>query len=265
MLEVNNIEVTYNKVSVALRGISLFVPESKIIALLGTNGSGKTTTIKSILGLLKTEEGEIENGNIHFLEKQIDGLDTDTIVKMGIALVPEGRRIFINLSVEKNLRVGAYTRKNNKRAMAINMETVFKIFPLLVARRKMMAGYLSGGEQQMLALGRALMTDPVLLILDEPSLGLAPLVTNEIFQKLSDINRSQEAAILLVEQNANIALSMAEYGYILENGKIVMDGESKRLRDNEDVREFYLGVTEGSRRKNYSNVKHYKRRKRWLS
>ncbi len=264
MLKVNNIEVVYNEVILVLKGLSLQVEEGKIVALLGANGAGKSTTLKAISGLLKAEEGEVTDGDIYFGDERIDGKEPEEIVRLGIFQVMEGRRVFEDLTVEENLICGSYTRKD-KKGIKEDFEKVYHYFPRLKERRKQLAGYLSGGEQQMLAIGRALMARPQLMLLDEPSLGLSPLLVKEIFEIIRDINKKEGTTILLVEQNARIALSIADYGYIMENGKIVLDGEADKLRENEDVKEFYLGLTEVGSRKSYRDVKHYKRRKRWLS
>jgi branched-chain amino acid transport system ATP-binding protein len=264
MLNVNNIEVVYSDVILVLKGLSLTVPEGRIVALLGANGAGKSTTLKAISGLLKSEEGEVTDGEILFFGEKINGKDPEEIVRKGIFQVIEGRRVFEDLSVEENLRCGAYTRKDPK-GVKDDYERVYTYFPRLKERRKGLAGYLSGGEQQMLAIGRALMARPKLMLLDEPSLGLSPLLVREIFGIIKDINEKEGTTILLVEQNARVALSISSYGYIMENGKVVLDGETEKLIKNEDVKEFYLGMAEGGSRKSYRAVKHYKRRKRWLS
>jgi branched-chain amino acid transport system ATP-binding protein len=264
MLSVNNIEVIYNDVILVLKGLSLEVPENKIVALLGGNGAGKTTTLKAISGLLKSEEGKVVEGAISFLGQRIDGRDPEEIVRRGIFQVMEGRRVFEELTVDENLRAGSYTRRDAAEARK-DMDLVFEYFPTLTKRRKVNAGYLSGGEQQMLAIGRALMARPQLLLLDEPSLGLAPLLVMEIFEIIKRINQEEGTTILLVEQNARMALSIADHGYIMENGRIVLDDTADKLKANEDVKEFYLGLTEVGGRKNYRQVKHYRRRKRWLS
>ena len=263
MLMLNNVEVIYNDVILVLKGMSLEVPEGKIVGLLGSNGAGKSTTLKAVSGLLKPEDGEVTDGTIEFLGKQIQNGDAADIVQQGIFQVMEGRRVFVHLTVEENLVAGAYTRRDLKAASDIEM--VYNYFPRLKERRGQTAGYLSGGEQQMLAIGRALMARPRLMMLDEPSLGLAPLLVREIFGIIKRINQEQGTTILLVEQNANLTLSVADYAYIMESGRIVLAGYPQDLRDNADVREFYLGLTEVGQRKSYRDVKHYKRRKRWLS
>jgi branched-chain amino acid transport system ATP-binding protein len=264
MLDVNNIEVVYDDVILVLRGISLAVPERGIVALLGANGAGKSTALRAISGLLRLQHGEVTGGTVTFRGKPIHALGSAEVVREGISLVPEGRRVFGDLTVAENLLVGAHARRDRREVQA-DLARVFDHFPPLHARRSQRALFLSGGEQQMLAVGRALMARPRLIMLDEPSLGLAPLVVRNIFEFLRRINREDGTAILLVEQNARLALELASYGYILENGRIVLDGPSEKLLGNPDVREFYLGVTEDARRKSFADVKHYKRRKRWLS
>ncbi len=264
MLKVNNIEVVYSDVILVLKGLSLECEEGKITTLLGANGAGKSTTLKAISGLLKSEEGEVTEGTIEFMGQKINGIDPEKIVRMGIFQVMEGRRVFEDLTTLENLKCGAYTRKD-KAGVRRDLDLVFDYFPRLKERRNMLAGYLSGGEQQMLAIGRALMARPKLLLLDEPSLGLAPLLVREIFEIIRKINEEEKTTILLVEQNANLALQVATYGYIMENGKVVLDGPSQKLRENEDVKEFYLGISEGGTKRSFKNAKHYKRRKRWLS
>ncbi len=264
MLWLNNIEVIYEDVILVLKGMSLHVPEGKIVALLGANGAGKSTTLKSISGLLKPENGEVTDGNIQFQGEAIHDRDAEDIVRRGIFQVMEGRRVFEHLNIEENLIAGGYTSPN-KHNLKQDIEMVYTYFPRLKERRKQSAGYLSGGEQQMLAIGRALMAKPKLMMLDEPSLGLAPLLVQEIFNIVQRINEEQGTTILLVEQNALLALNIAHYAYIMENGRIVLDGDPETLSSNADVREFYLGLTSVGQRKSYRDVKHYKRRKRWLS
>lgn len=264
MLKITNLETTYNDIILSLKGISLEVPPGKIIALLGANGSGKTTALNTISGIRKTIDLTIEDGLIEFAGEVINEKEPHRIVSMGISQVPEGRRIFAELTVLENILIGSYALKD-RRKFPLNLETVFRYFPILKDRSHQLAGYLSGGEQQMLAIARSLVADPRLIMLDEPSLGLAPLVVNEIFEIISTINREKGVAILLVEQNANAALSIAHYGYILENGRIVMEGSSESLRENRDIKEFYLGLTDVGTKKSFRDVKHYKRRKRWLS
>ena len=264
MLELNNVEVIYNKVILVLKGLSLKVEEGQIVALLGANGAGKTTTLKAISGLLKPDDGEVTDGTILFRGEPIHDLDAEEIVRRGIFQVMEGRRVFEHLTVEENLLAGAYTRKDRQNIRK-DIEHIYEYFPRLHDRRNQVAGYLSGGEQQMLAIGRALMARPALMLLDEPSLGLAPLLVREIFNIIKRINEEDGTTILLVEQNAVLALSIADYGYIMEGGRVVLEGTPDVLKDNEDVKEFYLGLTEVGKRKSYRDVKHYKRRKRWLS
>ena len=264
MLELNNIEVVYNDVILVLKGLSLHLSEGKIVALLGTNGAGKTTTLKAISGLLKTEDGEVTDGSIELRGQPIHRLDAEDIVRQGIFQVMEGRRVFEHLDVEENLLAGAYTRKD-RGGLRSDIERIYDYFPPLRQRSRQEAGYLSGGEQQMLAIGRALMAAPQVMLLDEPSLGLAPLLVQEIFEIIQRINREEGTTILLVEQNAALALGIADYGYIMEGGRVVLEGEPEVLAANEDVKEFYLGLTEVGSRKSYRDVKHYKRRKRWLS
>lgn len=264
MLELNNVEVIYDDVILVLKGMSLEVPEGKIVALLGSNGAGKSTTLKAISGLLKPEDGEVTDGEILFRGAPIHHLDAAEIVRLGIFQVMEGRRVFEHLDVEQNLIAGSYTR-SDRAAVREDMEMIYELFPPLSHRRRQAAGYLSGGEQQMLAIGRALMARPALVMLDEPSLGLAPILVGEIFEIVERINRERDTTILLVEQNARLALDIADYAYIMENGRIVLAGEPESLKENADVREFYLGLNEVGKRKSYRDVKHYKRRKRWLS
>ncbi len=264
MLRVNNIEVVYNDIILALKGISLEVPEKGMIALLGANGAGKSTTLKAIAGILPLEEGEIEGGVIEFYGERIDRKGPEEIVRKGISVVPEGRGIFQELTVGENIKVGAYTQKDGKRIQT-SLQRVYEYFPILKERHSQLAGYLSGGEQQMLSIGRALMAKPKLMMLDEPSLGLAPIIVREIFSILKTINESEGTAILLIEQNAKVALDITSYGYVLENGRIVMDAKSDALREDRDIKEFYLGLTDEKKKKNFANIKHYKRRKRWLS
>ncbi len=263
MLSVNNIEVIYDDVILVLKGLSLEVPDRKIVALLGSNGAGKTTTLKAVSGLLRTEEGEVTDGSIVFQGERIEHLSPEEVVRRGVFQVMEGRRVFEDLTVDENVLMGGYTRRDRagvKRDQAL----CYDYFPRLKERRRKLAGYLSGGEQQMLAISRALMARPKLMMLDEPSLGLAPLLVQEIFRIVRRINQEERTTILLVEQNANLALAIADYGYIMENGRVVLDGNPEKLRANEDVKEFYLGGGAGEQ-KSYRNLKFYKRRKRWLS
>jgi branched-chain amino acid transport system ATP-binding protein len=263
MLQVKNIEVAYMRVIQVLRGVSLEVHEGKLVSLLGANGAGKTTTLKAVSGMLKTEEGEVTDGSIEFEGKRIDGYGPETIAAMGISQAMEGRRVLEHLSVEENLFVGAYCRKD-RAGVKKDLELVFDYFPKIRLLRQRTSGYLSGGEQQMLVIGRALMARPRLMLLDEPSLGLAPLVVEDIYRIIDRIRDDQKMAILLVEQNARAALGIADEGYVMENGRIVMGGPADKLRDNEDIREFYLGLSAVGSRKSYRDVKHYRRKKRWL-
>src|SRR5712671_2206449 len=263
MLRLSNVEVIYDDVILVLKGLSLEVPDGKIVALLGSNGAGKSTTLKAISGLLHAEEGEVTDGASELDGVRIEEMDPEDIVRRGIFQVMEGRRVFEDLTVDENLTMGGYTRRDFA-ALKRDRELCFDYFPRLRERRKQIAGYLSGGEQQMLAISRALMARPRLILLDEPSLGLAPLLVQEIFRIIQKINQEEKTTMLLVEQNANVALSIAQFGYIMENGRIVLDGETEKLKTNEDVREFYLGGG-GEGKKSYKAVKSYRRRKRWLS
>lgn len=263
LLSVNNIEVVYHGIILVLRGVSLEVPKGKTVALLGPNGAGKTTTLKAISGLLRTEVGKVTVGNIRFEEKRIDRLDPEIITRLGITQVMEGRRVLEHLTVEENLEVASYLL-NNKSMTKTDLERVYEYFPRLKDLRYKISGYASGGEQQMLVIGRALMARPKLMLLDEPSLGLAPSLCDEIFRIIKRINEEEKTSILLVEQNAIAALELAEYGYVMESGRIVLDGPADRLRENEDIKEFYLGFASLAQRKSYREIKHYKRRKRWL-
>ncbi len=264
MLNVNNIEVIYDDVILVLKGLSLSVKEGQIVALLGANGAGKTTTLKAISGLLKTEEGEVTGGSIEFMGERIDGQEPEAIVKKGIFQVMEGRCVFENLSVHENLIAATRTRKSRQKINE-RYEMVFHYFPPLKPLRNRLAGYLSGGEQQMLVIGRALMASTRLMMLDEPSLGLSPILVAEIFNILKRLNEEQNMTMLLVEQNAHLALSIAEHGYVMENGKIVLDDSVDKLKENEDVKMFYLGLTEMGTKRSYRDAKFYKRRKRWLT
>ncbi len=263
MLSVNNIEVKYSNVILVLKGLSLEVGEQKVVGILGANGAGKSTTLKAISGLLSTELGEVTDGNIVFEDERIDNRTPEDIVKRGIIQVIEGRKIFEQLTVEENLRVGSFANKENTDVKA-DMDMVFDFFPAIKRYKNQVSGYLSGGEQQMLLIGRALMAHPKLMLLDEPSLGLSPLLVKEIFEILHRINTEEKTTILLVEQNAKAALSLVEYAYVIELGRVVLDGTSSDLRQNEDIKEFYLGLTQVGHRKSYRHVKHYRRRKRWL-
>jgi len=263
MLQVHNIEVVYINIIQVLRGVSLEVGDGRIVALLGANGGGKTTTLKAVSGLLKTEEGEVTDGSIDFDGKRIDRYGPEDIAAMGISQAMEGRRVLEHLSVEENLFVGAYCRKD-RAGVKKDIEVVCNYFPHLKRLRRQMSGYLSGGEQQMLVIGRALMARPKLMLLDEPSLGLAPLLVQEIYEIIQRINAEQKTAILLVEQNVRAALGIADYGYVMENGRVVLSGPAENLRNNEDVKEFYMGLSTVGSQKSYREVKHYRRRKRWL-
>ncbi len=263
MLSLNNIEVIYMDVILVLKGVSLRLEEGKIVALLGANGAGKTTTLKAISGLLHTELGEVTDGNIEYEGQRIDRLSPEEIVRLGIVQVMEGRKLFEHLTVDENLKVGAYSRSDTP-DIRKDLDRVYRYFPKLKELKDQVSGYLSGGERQMLVMGRALMARPKVMLLDEPSLGLSPILVREIFEIVKWINSEAKASILLVEQNARMALRVSEYGYVMENGRVVMDGPSERLRDNEDIKEFYLGLSEIGKRKSYKEVKHYKRRKRWL-
>ena len=262
LLEVNNIEAVYNHVILVLKGVSLNVKKGGITTLLGGNGAGKTTTLKSISNLLASERGEVTKGSITFNNTDVHALDPSQLVKMGVIQVMEGRHCFEHLTVEENLLTGGYTRKSNKEVKN-DLERVYEYFPRLKERRTSQAGYTSGGEQQMVAIGRALMANPKMILLDEPSMGLAPQLVKQIFEIVSQINKKEGVTILLAEQNTNMALQYAEYAYILENGRVVMEGTAKSMRDNEDVKEFYLGIS-GEGRQSYRDFKQYRRRKRWL-
>ena len=264
LLELNNIEVIYNHVILVLRGVSLVVPKGGIVALLGGNGAGKTTTLKSISNLLRSERGEVTKGYISYRGVEIQGSDPSEMVKSGVIQVMEGRHCFEHLTVEENLLTGAYTRKDGKGSIEADLDMVYNYFPRLKDRRKSQAGYTSGGEQQMCALGRALMSKPETILLDEPSMGLAPQLVEQIFEIVKSINENEGVTFLLAEQNTNVALRYAHYGYILESGRVVMDGVASELRENPDVKEFYLGMSEEGR-KSFRDVRSYRRRKRWLS
>jgi len=264
LLSVNNIEVIYDHVILVLKGVSLRVPAGGIVALLGANGAGKSTTLKAISGLLRTERGDVTKGTIEFQGQPIHRKDPAEVVKRGIVQVMEGRHVFEHLTVEENLLTGAYTRKNGH-STTQDLELVYGYFPRLAERRQVRAGYVSGGEQQMVAIGRALMARPRLMLLDEPSMGLAPLLVHEIFEIVSRMNREEGVAVLLAEQNATMALRFAQYGYVMESGRMVLDGDARTISENEDIKEFYLGLSGVGQRKSYRDVKHYRRRKRWLS
>ena len=263
-LKVNNIEVIYDHVILVLKGVSFDVPAGSIVALLGANGAGKTTTLKAISNLLRSERGDVTKGSIEYLGERVDQLSSNELVKKGVVQVMEGRHCFEHLTVEENLLTGAYTRRDGRAAVYRDLDLVYDYFPRLRERRRAQAGYTSGGEQQMTALGRALMARPKMILLDEPSLGLAPQLVEEIFDIVRRLNTDEGVTFLLAEQNTNMALKYATYGYILENGRVVMDGEAQALSENEDVKEFYLGLASG-KRKSYRDVKHYRRRKRWLA
>jgi len=264
MLQVNNIEVVYMNFIQVLRGVSLEVEGGQIVALLGANGAGKTTTLRAISGMLKTEEGEVTDGSIDFDGRRIDQCGPEDIAALGISQAMEGRRVLEHLSVEENLLIGAYRRRDRVEVKR-DIEMVFNYFPKIMNLRRRMSGYLSGGEQQMLVIGRALMARPKLMLLDEPSLGLAPMLVEDIYGIIRRINAEQKMTILLVEQNAAAALEIADYGYVMENGRVVLVGPAEKLKDNEDVREFYLGLSAVGSQKSYREVKHYRRRKRWLA
>ena len=264
LLTVNNIEVIYDHVILVLKGVSLDVPEGGIVALLGANGAGKTTTLKAVSNLLRSERGEVTKGSIEFRGERVDSLTPNELVKKGVIQVMEGRHCFEHLTIEENLLTGAYTRGGKRAEIDRDLQMVYSYFPRLKERRGAQAGYTSGGEQQMCAIGRALMSRPQMILLDEPSMGLAPQLVEEIFDIVKRLNQQEGVSILLAEQNTNMALKYATYGYILENGRVVMDGDAKTLGSNEDVKEFYLGLSAGGR-KSYRDVKHYKRRKRWLA
>jgi branched-chain amino acid transport system ATP-binding protein len=263
MLKLNNIEVTYLNVIRVLHGVSLTVPEGAIITLLGANGAGKSTTLKAISGLLHVEEGEVTDGSIEWDDIRIDKKSPEDIGKLGVVQALEGRRVFGHLTAEENLMVGAFNRRN-RTEINRDIEMVYDYFPRLRDLRKNTAGYLSGGEQQMLVIGRAMMATPKLMMLDEPSLGLAPMLVEEIYEIIKRFNEEQKTSVLIVEQNVRVALSIAHYGYVLENGRIVLDGDADFLKNNEDVKEFYIGLSAMGDKKNYRDIKHYKRRKRWL-
>jgi len=263
-LTVNNIEVIYDHVILVLKGVSLTVPEGGIVALLGANGAGKTTTLKAISNLLRAERGDVTKGTIEFRGARVEKLTPNDLVRMGVCQVMEGRHCFQHLTVEENLLTGAFTRKGSRGDIAAALDKVYRYFPRLRERRGSLAGYTSGGEQQMTAIGRALMAQPQMILLDEPSMGLAPQIVEEIFEIVRDLNAKERVSFLLAEQNTMVALRYANYGYILENGRVVMDGAAADLSSNEDVKEFYLGLSTAGR-KSFRDVKHYRRRKRWLA
>ncbi|QKH36041.1 ABC transporter ATP-binding protein [Achromobacter pestifer] len=264
LLDVNGIEVIYNHVILVLKGVSLQVPEGKIVALLGANGAGKTTTLRAISNLLKGERGDVTKGHIQYRDQRIEKLSPAELVKRGVVQVMEGRHCFAHLTIEENLLTGAYTRSMSRGDTAAALERVYQYFPRLKQRRTSQSGYTSGGEQQMTAIGRALMANPNMILLDEPSMGLAPQIVEEIFEIVRDLNQRERVSFLLAEQNTNIALRYADYGYILENGRVMMDGAASDLAQNEDVKEFYLGISSGER-KSFRDNKFYRRRKRWLA
>lgn len=263
-LTINNIEVIYDHVILVLKGVSLDVPKGKIVALLGANGAGKTTTLKAISNLLRAERGDVTKGSVEFKNNRVDQLSPNELVKRGVIQVMEGRHCFAHLTLEENLLTGAYTRSISRSGLKEALEKVYHYFPRLKTRRGSQAGYTSGGEQQMCAIGRALMAKPEMILLDEPSMGLAPQIVEEIFGIVKDLNQKENVSFLLAEQNTLMALRYADFGYILENGRVVMEGDAENLRTNEDVKEFYLGLS-SSGRKSFKDVKHYRRRKRWLS
>jgi branched-chain amino acid transport system ATP-binding protein len=264
ILTLNNVEVVYDHVILVLKGVSLELPRGGIVALLGANGAGKTTTLKAISNLLQSERGEVTKGSIKFDGEEVTASSPNELVRRGCIQVMEGRHCFEHLTIEENLLTGAFTRRDGKAAIRADLDLVYGYFPRVKERRHALAGYTSGGEQQMCALGRALMSRPKLILLDEPSMGLAPQVVEEIFDIVRNLNEKEGVSFLLAEQNTNMALKYARYGYILENGRVVLDGQAKALRENEDVKEFYLGIAEG-KRKSFREGKHYKRRKRWLA
>ena len=264
LLAVNGIEVIYNHVILVLKGVSLNVPEGGIVAILGGNGAGKTTTLRAVSNLLRSERGEVTKGSVSFRDERVDQLSPSDLVKRGVVQVMEGRHCFAHLTVEENLLTGAYTRNDGRGAIAADLEKIYGYFPRLKTRRHSQAGYTSGGEQQMTAVGRALMAKPSMILLDEPSMGLAPQIVEEIFEIVRDLNQREKVSFLLAEQNTMVALRYADFGYILENGRVVMEGAAGSLSNNEDVKEFYLGISKAGR-KSFRDVKHYRRRKRWLA
>ena len=264
LLSVNGIEVIYNHVILVLKGVSLNVPEGRIVAILGANGAGKTTTLRAISNLLRSERGEVTKGTVEYRGEKVHQLSPSDLVKRGVIQVMEGRHCFAHLTVEENLLTGAYTRNVSRAEINIDLEKVYNYFPKLKTRRHSQSGYTSGGEQQMTAVGRALMSRPNMILLDEPSMGLAPQIVEEIFEIVRDLNQKEKVSFLLAEQNTNVALRYADFGYILENGRVVMEGDAKSLAQNEDVKEFYLGISTAGR-KSFRDVKHYRRRKRWLT
>jgi branched-chain amino acid transport system ATP-binding protein len=265
ILKINNVEVKYHEVILVLKGVSIEIPQGGIVALLGANGAGKSTTLKAISGLLNHEDGEVTDGSIELGGERIDRRSAEEISKMGVVQVIEGRRVFEHLTVEQNIKVGAHRRKKGALPLKQKLEKVYHYFPRLYEKRNEVAGFISGGEQQMTVVGRALMTDPKLMLLDEPSMGLAPMLIHEIFNIITQLHEQEKISILLVEQNAKLALNVAPYAYVMETGRIVMDDTSERLRENPDIKDFYLGMTDKGGRKSFRDVKHYKRRKRWLT
>lgn len=265
ILAVNNIEVIYDHVILVLKGVSLKVPTGGIVSLLGANGAGKSTTLKAVSKLLQSERGETTKGSIEFEGKNIENMHPPDLVKSGVVQVMEGRHCFEHLTIQENLMTGAYTRSDGRAAIKESLEKVYHYFPKLAERKNQLAGYTSGGEQQMTAVGRGLMANPKLMLLDEPSMGLAPMLVEEIFHIVKSLNENEGVSILLAEQNTNVALAYSSFGYILENGRVVMEGEGKELRENEDVKEFYLGMAKEGTRKSFRDSKHYRRRKRWLA
>ena len=264
LLAVNGIEVIYNHVILVLKGVSLCVPEGGIVAILGANGAGKTTTLRAVSNLLKSERGDVTKGSVEYRGEKVHQLSPSDLVKRGVIQVMEGRHCFAHLTVEENLLTGAYTRSASRAEVSHDLEKVYNYFPRLKTRRSSQSGYTSGGEQQMTAVGRALMSRPNMILLDEPSMGLAPQIVEEIFEIVRDLNQKEKVSFLLAEQNTNVALRYADFGYILENGRVVMEGAAKSLAENEDVKEFYLGISTAGR-KSFRDVKHYRRRKRWLA
>ncbi|MFO7645157.1 MAG: ABC transporter ATP-binding protein [Desulfosarcina sp.] len=264
VLKINNIEVKYHEIILVIKGVSIEVPEGGIVALLGANGAGKSTILKAISGLLTHENGAVTDGSIEFMGERIHKMGAEKIARMGIVQVIEGRRVFEHLTVEENLKVGAHMKKHG-RSIKEGLEMVYHYFPRLREKRSEVAGFISGGEQQMTVVGRALMTSPKMILLDEPSMGLAPMLIHEIFNIITRLNQEEKISMLLVEQNAKLALNVAPYAYVLENGRIVMHDTAKKLRDNPDIKDFYLGISDKGGRKNFRDVKHYKRRKRWLA
>jgi len=264
ILKINNIEVKYHEIILVIKGVSIEVPEGGIVALLGANGAGKSTILKAISGLLTHENGTVTDGSIEFMGERIHKMGAEKIARMGIVQVIEGRRVFEHLTVEENLKVGAHMKKHG-RSIKEGLEMVYHYFPRLREKRSEVAGFISGGEQQMTVVGRALMTSPKMILLDEPSMGLAPMLIHEIFNIITQLNQEEKISLLLVEQNAKLALNVAPYAYVLENGRIVMHDTAKKLRDNPDIKDFYLGISDKGGRKSFRDVKHYKRRKRWLA